>query len=138
MSSYEALKRSSTVTVRSERRRRWSVEDKLAIVRETLAPEAVIKVVAERHGISTGLLFTWRKQMLRTAMTGFVPVQVAADEPTMLPGPAVATEPAENSRVVEAPGVMIDLELPGGARVRIGNGADPALLQCVLAALERR
>ena len=126
------------MTVRSERRRRWSVEDKLAIVRETLAPDAVIKVVAERHGISTGLLFTWRKQMLRTAMTGFVPVHVATEESAMLPAPAPASEPGECAPTVAVPGGIIEVELPGGARVRVGNGADAALLQCVLIALGRR
>ncbi len=42
------------VRVRSERRRRWSSKDKLAIVRETLAPGSVAQVVADRHGIGTG------------------------------------------------------------------------------------
>jgi len=37
------------VTVRSERRRRWAVEDKLAIVRETLGPDAVVKVVQRQR-----------------------------------------------------------------------------------------
>ena len=39
------------VRVRAIRRRNWSTEDKLRIVRETLAPGAVAKVVAERHGL---------------------------------------------------------------------------------------
>jgi transposase len=58
------------VRVRAVRRRSWSTEDKLRIVRETLEPGAVATAVADRHGISTGLLFTWRKQMLATAMSG--------------------------------------------------------------------
>ena len=73
-STYEALARllksepsaRVEVTVRAERRRRWQTEDKLRIVRETLAPSVAAKGVAERHGISTGLLYTWRKQMLAT------------------------------------------------------------------------
>ena len=96
VSSYEARKdarRSSVVErvevrVHPERRRHWTVEDKLRIVRETLAPGAVAKVVAERHGISTGLLFTWRKQMLATAMAGFMPVDVAP-APRGIEAPAV-------------------------------------------------
>ncbi|WP_350356123.1 transposase [Acidisoma cladoniae] len=35
---------------------------KLAIVRETLSPGSVAQVVADRHGIGTGLIYTWRKQ----------------------------------------------------------------------------
>ncbi|WP_284948218.1 transposase [Acidisoma cladoniae] len=52
--------------VRPERRRRWSSAAKLAIVRETLVPGSVAQVVADWHGIGTGLIYTWRKQMLRT------------------------------------------------------------------------
>ncbi len=62
------------VRVRTVRRRSWSTEERLRIVRETLEPGAVAKTIADRHGISTGLLYTWRKQMLATAMAGFVPV----------------------------------------------------------------
>jgi len=69
------------VRVRTVRRRRWSAEDKLRIVSETLAPGAVAKVVADRHGIGTGLLFTWRREMLATAMSGFAPVAVVPEPP---------------------------------------------------------
>jgi transposase len=67
--------------VRAVRRRNWSTEDKLRIVRETLAPGAVAKVAAERHGIGTGLLFTWRREMLAAAMSGLVPVEVMPETP---------------------------------------------------------
>jgi len=39
----------------------------LAIVCETLAPGSAAQVVADRHGIGTGLIYTWRKQMLKAA-----------------------------------------------------------------------
>src|SRR5918993_2773472 len=71
------------VRVRTVRRRIWSPEDKLRIVRETLAPGAVAKAVAERHGIGTGLLFTWRREMLATAMSGLVPVDVVPEMPRL-------------------------------------------------------
>jgi transposase len=72
------------VTMRPERRRRWSSEEKLRIVRETLRPGAVAGVVADRHGIGTGLLYTWRKQMLTAAMTGFATVEVTPEPQTPL------------------------------------------------------
>ncbi|HEY4250946.1 MAG TPA: transposase, partial [Roseomonas sp.] len=75
------------VRVRAERRRPWPDEDKLRIVRETLAPGAVVQAVADRHGISTGQLYTWRKQMLAMAMSGFTPVEVRQE---VLPSPADA------------------------------------------------
>ncbi|WP_428493685.1 transposase [Rhodopila sp.] len=43
-----------------ERRRRWSVEDKLKIVGETLEPGASVNQIAARHDVYPGLLFTWR------------------------------------------------------------------------------
>lgn len=32
--------------------------------------------VANSHGIGTGLIYTWRKQMLRAAMAGFATVEI--------------------------------------------------------------
>ena len=52
------------VITRGERRRRWSLEEKQAIVAESLAPNASLTAVARRHGIGTGLLYAWRHQLL--------------------------------------------------------------------------
>ena len=79
------------VRVRAVRRRSWSAEDKLRIVRETLEAGARAKAVADRHGISTGLLFTWRKAMLATAMAGFAPVEVVPEVPKLEPPPVTTT-----------------------------------------------
>ncbi len=134
------------VRVRSERRRTWSDGDKLAIVRETLAPGAVAQVVADRHGIGTGLLYTWRKQMLRAAMTGFVAVEVAPEAATVLQvtdetAPPVATVAPTGTAPVAVdvapsarPG-LIEVELPTGVRLRVGPDVDGPVLRRVLAAL---
>ena len=65
-----------------ERRRRWSRDDKMRIIEETLAPGAVVTEIARRHGIATSLVFTWRRRArLATATSAgprLVPVQVAA------------------------------------------------------------
>ena len=63
-----------------------SSKDKLAIVRETLAPGSVAQVVADRHGIGTGLIYTWRKQMLKAAMAGFAVVEIKPDTPALPDG----------------------------------------------------
>jgi transposase len=44
-----------------ERRRRWSVEEKLTMVRESLEPGQSVSVVARRNGINPNQLFHWRK-----------------------------------------------------------------------------
>ena len=48
-----------------ERRRRWSVEDKLRIVAETEQPGSGIAEIARRYEISRGLLWNWRSQVRR-------------------------------------------------------------------------
>ena len=52
------------VITRGERRRAWGMEQKREIVIESLQLDARPADVARRHGINTGLLYTWRRQML--------------------------------------------------------------------------
>ena len=46
-----------------QRRRRWSVDQKLAILAEAAQPGMSISYVARRHGISSSLVFGWRGRM---------------------------------------------------------------------------
>lgn len=116
--------------MRSVRRRSWPDEDKLRMVRETLAAGAVVQVVADRNGVSTGQLYTWRKEMLGAAVSGFVPVAVAPEVPRIeAPAPAqdAATEPG-----------VIEVMLPSGITVRTSGHVDVAVLRGVLAELGGR
>src|SRR5258708_9191575 len=83
-----------------ERRRRWSRDDKMRIIEETLAPGAVVTEIARRHGIAASLVFTWRRRarLATVALAGprLVPVQVAPaaaqsvpslEAPAPIPGP---------------------------------------------------
>jgi transposase len=45
------------------RRRRFTTEQKLAIVSETMKPGMSISYVARRHGLSPSLVFRWRQLM---------------------------------------------------------------------------
>jgi transposase len=92
----------------------------------------MVQAVADRHGISTGLLFTWRKQMLAMAMSGFTPVEVRQEA---LPAPASA--PTAEAAAPTATGDL-QVVLPGGAEVRFSGSVTPALLREVLAALSGR
>jgi transposase len=49
------------VTVSQERRRRWSAQEKAALVKETYEPGMSVSLVARKHGISASQLFNWRK-----------------------------------------------------------------------------
>jgi transposase len=43
------------------RRRRWSAEQKLRMVEESLQSRETVSVVARRHGVAPNLLFRWRR-----------------------------------------------------------------------------
>jgi transposase len=45
------------------RRRRWTTEEKLRIVEESLRPGRSVSYVARRYGVAANLLFRWRKLM---------------------------------------------------------------------------
>jgi transposase len=45
------------------RRRRFTTEQKLAVVAETMQPGMSISYVARRHGLSPSLVFRWRQLM---------------------------------------------------------------------------
>ena len=144
-SSYEplssTLKERIEVTVRAERRRRWRAEQKLQIVKETLAPGVITSLVARRHGISTGLLYTWRKQALAGAMAGFMPVRIVPETEPALPAPLAEDAVSSLSRVASAPDRqvgLIEIELTSGVRLRVDAEVDGRALGRVLAALRDR
>ncbi len=100
------------------------------MVRETLEPGAVVQVVADRNGVSTGQLYTWRKEMLAAAVSGFVPVAVTPEAPR-IEGPRPVQEAATE------PGVM-EIVLASGVVVRTSGRVDMAVLRGVLAELGGR
>lgn len=58
-----------------ERRRRYSAEQKLALVEQTMQPGMTVSAVARQHGVSPSLLFGWRRLMSEGGQ-----VAVRADE----------------------------------------------------------
>jgi transposase len=46
-----------------QRRRRYSVDQKLAVLAEAAQPGMTISYVGRRHGISPSLIFGWRRRM---------------------------------------------------------------------------
>ncbi|MBV1692610.1 transposase [Novosphingobium sp. G106] len=108
--------RDGGAVVRVERRRRWSDDEKLAILKETTRPGAIMAVVARKHGIGTGQLYTWRRQLLQSAMAGFVPVELTSSAP-----PAKS---AESGR--------IEIKGQGGFTVSVDRLVDRAALKLVL------
>ena len=118
-----------------ERRRRWSRDDKMRIIEETLAPGAVVTEIARRHGIATSLVFTWRRRArlatIASAGPRLVPVQVATAE-SVQSIQAPAAIPARKRRGV------IEIELGDGKRVSVDENVDADALGRVLDVLSRR
>ena len=59
-SNSDNVQRIEVITT-DQRRRRWSVVEKLAMVEESELPNMSVSAVARRHGISPSQLFTWRR-----------------------------------------------------------------------------
>ena len=139
--SQRSMTKRIDIRVGVERRRRWGREDKLRIVRESLAPEAVVTAVARRHEISTGLLYTWRRQALSGLLQGFVPVQIAPDAgmaaPSTLDAQDKTAGEANRSEVARGRG-LIEVVWPNGIVVRVDADVDGRALRSVFAALEAR
>ena len=113
-----------------ERRRRWSWEQKQAIVAESVAPRASATVIARKYGLNTGQLYTWRRQMLRRVPTvapvAFARVDVV-EESARQAVPTNTTHAARSG--------LIEVILPGGASVRVDGCVDERALRRVLNAL---
>jgi transposase len=126
------------LTTGRERRRRWSLADKLRIVAESHEPGALIRAVAARHGVCESLVFTWRRQvrdgvLAAPEMPVFMPVQMLET-----PRPTAATQSSPSS--VPVPSArpssgLIEIELGNGHQVRVGSDVNLAALRRVLAAL---
>ena len=51
-----------------QRRRRWTPEQKLEIVKQTNDPDSSVSMVARQFGISAAQLFQWRKAYLQGSL----------------------------------------------------------------------
>jgi len=113
-------------------RRRWGVEEKLRIVAESHEPGATVGAVAARHDVYPSLLRTWRRRvrdghLVAAKAQHFVPVRLI-DPPALAP----ATMPPVNSTLATD---AIEIVLPDGSRVRVGNGVNLSALRRVVTAL---
>lgn len=47
-----------------QRRRRWSITEKIRLVEESQQPGSSVSFAARRYGLSPSLLFSWKRRML--------------------------------------------------------------------------
>jgi transposase len=149
-SSHMSAPQRIEVITRGERRRRWSVEEKREIVAESLRPGMRPSEVIRKHGISSGQLSSWRRQLttrlgseLPRPSAGFARVDVilaqrqknpTADSTAAAARPLATVPPAAPPR---AEG-LIEIVLPSGASVRVDAHVNGRALRCVLGALHER
>ena len=131
-----------------ERRRRFSLEQKRAVVAAAFAPGAVVAEVARRADVCTSLIYRWRREV-GAAPGGFAEVIVA---PKIAAGDASGDACGGRGYLpachrVEAPrpdasdaavAAVIEVELADASRLRILASTPPDLAAAVIAALRRR
>lgn len=118
-----------------ERRRRWSVTEKLRLVAATREPGMSVAAVARQHGLSESLLYNWRSRVERGELvdptgavdTGFVPVAV-------MDARAMARVPPWQAPTLSSPG-MIEIELPNGCRLRVSERVAVSTLRRLIGVL---
>jgi transposase len=116
--------------IETGRRRRWSDDEKLRIVLESLQAPRAISSTARRHGISRSLLVTWRRSFRLDSngpdaqQAGFVPALVIPAET-----PAMATAAPSSGQMV----IIVGKD----RRVIVDASVDTAALARVLQVLER-
>jgi transposase len=132
LSAHTSARSPRIEVIRTERRRRWPLEQKRAIVTETRIPGASLAGIARKHGIGTGLLYSWRRRFPHD------PPALAPDfarvEMTEFSAPLL---PASILQGTGFPG-LIEITLPGGASVRVDAKVDERASRRVLRVLRER
>jgi len=122
------------VVARVSGRRHWTVEQKLAILRDAFGPNGSVRDTVERHEVGSGQLYTWRQQAMsgtlagvtRPAVPAFAQVQITHDAPTP---PLLPARPQPNGK--------IRIELPSGIRLSVDAMVDAEALARVLSVVSR-
>lgn len=113
----------------SERRRRWSDGEKIAIVREASDGRSSVAEVARRHDLSRQQIYQWRSAMRRGELVQgggmFLAVGFAGD---VTDGPAGR---ADNPR-----DAMVEVTLRKGRALRVPASIAPAVLTALIRAAE--
>jgi len=133
------------IITRGERRRTWTLEQKREIVAESLGQELTPTEVARKHAISSGLLYTWRQQILGGQLSvvsgstpSFARVELAAQQLDSAEPVGSIVAPPSPARPLSRPEGLIEIVLPGGVSVRVDAEVDGRALRRVLSALDGR
>jgi transposase len=133
------------VLARVERRRKWTQEEKAALLGEVEAAGGKVRPVARRHGISESVLYNWRSARKAALEAGagssaairFLPVGVIGEAANEMPAtlPSLALASPRPDRSVERRAGAIEIALPDGSRVCVDALVDEAALSRVMRAI---
>lgn len=123
----------------TRRRRRWSAQEKLQIVLETLDGRVSVPVIARRHNLNANQLFSWRGQYRRGELT--VEAQ-SSGSAKLLPvhvEHSTETDPIVSQRKEERPasGGCLEIQFCGTRHVKVWGAIDARALRVVIRELLR-
>ena len=129
-----------TVIARVSGRRLWTVDQKLLMLRDAFGSGGEVRTAMERHEVSSGQLYTWRKQAMSGELSG-VAAPVLPPPPSMPVPCFAAVEIAEPEqpppRVIAEPAGQIGIELSSGIKLTVDAGVDADALARVLSVIGR-
>ena len=120
-------------------RRKWSVAEKVRVVRELERSGAAVREVARRHGAHMSMVKRWRGQYragefgAHRPMSGgarLVPIRVRRDGPR-------SSRPAPEAAPALSTAGVIEVQLASGQQVCIRGMVDAGMLRTVLEELSR-
>lgn len=112
-----------------ERRRRWSDEEKLAVVSAVDVGGATVTQIAQRHEVTRQQIYAWRHELKRKGLWS------PDEDPLFLP---VGMAPAGALRVAAGPGrdAWIELRLAKGRTLRFESDIEAAALTRLIRAVD--
>lgn len=137
-SSHTTSRMTSRIEVvgRVSGRRRWTVEQKLAVLRDAFGAGGSVRAACDRHEVGSGLIYTWRRLAMSGELTGMVPPALPSAGPAFAEVEvAEPVAPAVPQPCAGSSG-QIGIELPSGVRLTVNTAVDAEALARVLAVLQ--
>jgi transposase len=132
------------IVARVERRRKWTIEEKAALIAEVEAAGGKVKLVARRHRVSESLLYNWRSAWKAAAAAAvgpsgsveFVPLGIFGETGNATPPMLRPPERPRSQQPGESKAGGIEIALPNGSRVSVDAFVNEKALSRVLRAMK--
>ncbi len=111
-------------------RRRWTIEQKRQLVWEGLNSGQPLSRFARQRGIAPSAAYRWLQEFARPVLTAPPPAAEPAFAEVQVAAPASPVPTATSAPQ------LIEIELAGGRRIRVGDTVDVDALRRIIAVLE--